>query len=198
VRHKVGKSKHSGGGTHKPRCVRYNFGEEKTTIAGTKYWSLDYSYLDFNGEDLGVFPIELKIAKFRGAKHINSLTAFPLQYYTEATRVRADLLGYGLKFMNLRGAHHRYYNGSAFYIHEGEPVEVYINYRIMVNTACFRKINLNYFRPTVVINRDHGYNLLAFLKPSWEVLSNKASSEASSDDASITISFDLVSKTSPD
>jgi len=65
-------------GTHKPRCVRYNFGEEKTTIAGTKYWNLDCSYLDFNGEDLGVFPIELKIAKFRGAKRINALTAFPL------------------------------------------------------------------------------------------------------------------------
>jgi hypothetical protein len=65
-------------GTHKPRCVRYNFGEEKTTIAGTKYWGLDCSYLDFNGEDLGVFLIELKIGKFHGAKRINALTAFPL------------------------------------------------------------------------------------------------------------------------
>jgi hypothetical protein len=65
-------------GTYKPRCTRYNFGEEKTTIVGMKYWNLNYSYLDFNGEDLGVFLIELKIIKFYKAKRINTLTAFLL------------------------------------------------------------------------------------------------------------------------
>ncbi|PMD60205.1 P-loop containing nucleoside triphosphate hydrolase protein [Hyaloscypha bicolor E] len=160
-------------GTHKPRCVRYNFGGEKKTMAGTKYWSLDCSYLGFNGEDLGLFPIELKIAKFRGAKYIKALEAFPLQYHAEARTVRADLLGCGRKFMSLRGTYHRCYNGSAFYVRDGQQVEVRIDGRIMVDAACFRKMNPNYFRPT-------------------------ASSEASSDDGSIVTSFDLASETSPD
>jgi hypothetical protein len=47
-------------------------------MTGTKYWSLGYSYLDFNSEDLGWLPIKLKIAKFRGTKHINALKAFLL------------------------------------------------------------------------------------------------------------------------
>ena len=100
--------------------------------------------------------------------------------------------------MNLRGAHHRYCNGSAFYMREGEPVEVRIDCRIMVDAACFRKMNPNYFRPTVVIDPDHGYDLSPFLELSWEVLSDEASSEASSDDASIATSFDLASETPPD
>jgi hypothetical protein len=183
-------------GTHKPRCVRYNFGEEKKTVTGTKYWSLDCSYLDFNGEDLGLFPIELKIAKFRGAKHINALEAFPLQYHADATRVRADLLGCGQKFMSLRGTHHRYCNGSAFYVRDGQQVEVRIDSRIMVDAAYFRKMNPNYFRPTV-LDLNHGFDLSAYWDPLNYDSSDEASSEASSDDGSIATSLDLASETSP-
>jgi len=66
--------------------------------------------------------------------------------------------------MNLRGAHYRYCNGSAFYIREGELIEVRIDCRIIIDAAYFQKINLNYFRPTVVIDRDYGYDLSPFLK----------------------------------
>ncbi|KUJ06192.1 uncharacterized protein LY89DRAFT_712694 [Mollisia scopiformis] len=135
-------------GTHKPRCVRYNFGEEKRTKAGTKYWSLDCSYLDFNGEDLCLLPIEVKIANFRGAKCVTALAAFPLQYHAEAARVRAELLGCGRKFMSLRGSHHRYCNGNAFYVRDGQQVEVRIDSRIMVDAAYFWKMNPNHFRQT--------------------------------------------------
>ncbi|KAG9242067.1 hypothetical protein BJ878DRAFT_426724, partial [Calycina marina] len=65
-----------------------------------QYWSLDCRYLDFNGEDSGLLPIELKIAKFRGAMRINALEAFPLQYHVQATGIRADLLRCGRKFMS--------------------------------------------------------------------------------------------------
>jgi hypothetical protein len=182
-------------GTHKPRCVRYNFGEEKKTIAGTKYWSLNCCYLDFNGEDVGLFPIELKIAKFRGAKPIDALTAFPLQYHTETTRVRANLLRCGRKFMRLRGAHYYYCNGSAFYMRDGEPVEVRIDGRIMVDAAGFRKMNPNYFKPTVIdLNFAHGFDISAYIEPFGYASSDEDSSEASSDDASIATSFDLASE----
>ncbi|XTI91278.1 hypothetical protein V2W45_1459734 [Cenococcum geophilum] len=148
-------------------------GEEYLT--GTKYWSLGCSYLDFNGEDLGWLPIELKIAKFRGIKHINALEAFPLQYHAEATTVRADLLECGRKFMSLRGTHHRYCNGSAFYVRDGQQVEVRIDSRIMVDAAYFRKMNPNYFRPTV-LDLDHRFDFSA----SWDPLDHESSDEASS------------------
>lgn len=145
-------------------------------MTGTKYWSLGCSYLDFNGEDLGWLPIELKIAKFRGIKHINALEAFPLQYHAEATTVRADLLECGRKFMSLRGTHHRYCNGSAFYVRDGQQVEVRIDSRIMVDAAYFRKMNPNYFRPTV-LDLDHRFDFSA----SWDPLDHESSDEASSE-----------------
>jgi hypothetical protein len=184
-------------GTRKPRCVRYNFGEEKNTMTGTKYWSLGCSYLDFNGEDLSWLPIELKIAKFRGTKHINALEAFPLQYHAEATTFRADLLECGRKFMSLRGTHHRYCNGSAFYVRDGQQVEVRIDSWIMVDAAYFRKMNPNHFRPTV-LDLDHRFDFSASWDPLDYESSDEASSEASSDDGSIATSFDLASPISPD
>ena len=105
--------------------------------------------------------IELKIAKFRGTKHIDALEAFPLQYHTEAATYRADLLECGRKFMSLRGTHHRCCNGSAFYVRDGEQVEVCIDSRIMVDAAYFRKMNPNYFRLTV-LDLDHRFNLSAY------------------------------------
>ena len=63
-------------------------------------------------------------------------------------------------------------------------MEVRIDSRIMVDAACFRKMNPNYFGSTV-INLDHGYDLSAY--------SNEVSSEASSDDASIVTPFGLES-----
>jgi hypothetical protein len=76
-----------------------------------------------------------------------------------------------------------------------EPVKVRINGRIMVNTAGFQKINPNYFKLTV-INLDfvHRFDILVYIKPFSYVFFDKDSSKASSDDASITTSFDLASK----
>ena len=88
-------------GTHKPRGVRYNFGEEKTSKSGTKFWNLDCRYLDFNGEDFGSVSIELQIPKFRGTRRINTLEAFPLQYHTDVRATRAELLASGQKFRSL-------------------------------------------------------------------------------------------------
>jgi len=80
---------------------------------------------------------------------------------------------------------------------DGEPVEVRIDGRIMVDAACFRKMNPNYFRSTV-IDLDHGIDLSAYFEPLWDASFDMASSEASSDDASIATFFDLASETSPD
>ena len=138
--------------TYKPRCVRYNFGQ-KSVKTGEKYWSINCCYLDFNGEDLGTVAIELRIPEFHGAKQINTLEAFPFQYHADFTGVRAKLLRYGRKFMDLRVARLCEYNGNAFYKRNGELVEVRIDGRIMVDTA-FRKIHPHHFKSTVLDTND--------------------------------------------
>ncbi|KAG9230113.1 hypothetical protein BJ875DRAFT_546439 [Amylocarpus encephaloides] len=92
------------------------------------------------------------------------------------------------------GANHCHCNGNAFYLRDGEPVEVRIDSRIMVDVAWFRKMNLNYFKSTV-IDIDYWYDISAFLSPFEYESSVETSSEASgtfsTDDASIVTSFDI-------
>ena len=137
-------------GTQKPRCFKFNFGAEKTTRGGTKYWNIEGRYLDFDGEEFGEVEIELHIAKFQGAKKINLLDAFPLQYHPDSDEIRTELLECGRKFVSLKGTHHRHCRGIAFVMEDGAPVKVFIDSRIMIDAKFFKKMNPNYSRPTVI------------------------------------------------
>lgn len=133
-------------GTHKPRGVKYDFGEEKTTKSGSKYWNLECRYQDFDGKEFGEVSIELGIPKFRGVKRIDLLGAFPLHYHPDCDRVRTDLIQNGRKFVSLVGSHYRQFKGPAFYMDKGNPVELPVDGRIMVDAELFQKINPNYSR----------------------------------------------------
>ncbi|OAF59670.1 hypothetical protein VC83_03769 [Pseudogymnoascus destructans] len=133
-------------GTHKPRCVRFDFGEEKKTNSGFIYWKLECRYLDFDGKEYGNVPIELGIPKFRGTKRINLLETFPLQHHPDSIKVKANLIENGRKFMSLNGSHHRKYNGLAFFMDDGVPVEFNVDGRVMIDAKFFQKINPNYSR----------------------------------------------------
>jgi hypothetical protein len=137
-------------GSKKPRCVIYDSAEEKTSKFGVKYYNMECRYLDFNGEVFGEVSINLSIPKFHGAKRINTLEAFPLQYHSNESAVRADLLQCGRKFVSLMGSHHRHYCGEAFVMEEGEAARFSVSGRIMVDAAFFRKVNPTYSRPPVI------------------------------------------------
>ena len=54
-------------GSNKPRCLKYDMGEEKKTNQGVEYFELQCQYLDFDGKVFGVVNEKLGIEKFRGA-----------------------------------------------------------------------------------------------------------------------------------
>jgi hypothetical protein len=137
-------------GTKKPRCIKYDFGEERTTSDGVVYFHIKGRYVDFNGKVFGEVPIDTGILKFRGSKPINSLDVFPLQYHDNADQVRAELVKCGQKFGSLKSVGHLQYSGTAFQVLRGEPVAMSISSRIMVDAAQFRKINPNYARPGLI------------------------------------------------
>ncbi|KAF1963459.1 P-loop containing nucleoside triphosphate hydrolase protein [Byssothecium circinans] len=134
-------------GTHSPRCVKYESGEETKTKSGSKYWKIECRYLDFDGTDFGEMSTELKVPKFQGVRQIDSLPAFPIQYHPNATEVKADLFECGRKFVRLMGTHHHHCKGQAFFMHKGKPVGVPVDSRIMIDAAFFRKMNPNYSKP---------------------------------------------------
>ncbi|KAI9726527.1 MAG: hypothetical protein M1835_003773, partial [Candelina submexicana] len=136
-------------GTGKPRCVRYDFGEERTTSNGVEYFHLECRYVDFDGKVFGETSIELAIVKFRGTKRINSLDAFPLEYHPSKDEVKANLVECGHKFVSLMGVHHRQYRGDAFYMRKGQPIKVPVNSRVMIDAVYFQEANPNYTRPRI-------------------------------------------------
>jgi hypothetical protein len=137
-------------GTKKPRCIKYDFGEERTTSDEVAYFHIRGRYVDFDGKVFGEVPIDTGILKFRGSKPINSLDVFPLQYHDNADQVKAELVKCGRKFGSLNSVGHLQYSGTAFQVVRGELVATSISSRIMVDAAQFRKINPNYVRPRVI------------------------------------------------
>ncbi|KAM5353455.1 hypothetical protein ACJ41O_000105 [Fusarium nematophilum] len=68
-------------GTDAPRCVLYNHYEEGEEMDGTKFFRLETRYLGTNGKFFGESTCKTKIPFFRGAKKIDFLPAYPLQYH---------------------------------------------------------------------------------------------------------------------
>jgi hypothetical protein len=137
-------------GTKKPRCIKYDFGEERTTSDEVAYFYIKGRYVDFDGRVFGEVSMDMGILKFRGSKPINSLDIFPLQYHNNADQVRAELVKCGQKFSSLNSVGHLQYSGKAFQVVKGEPVATSISSRIMIDAAQFRKINPNYARPSII------------------------------------------------
>lgn len=87
----------------------------------------------------------IEIDRFRGAKRIKTLSAYPLQYHPEATEVRGQLIACGRKLAFLIGIHHQQYKGKAFYIDdEGDIVRRHVKGRVMVDTIGFQENKPNY------------------------------------------------------
>ena len=136
-------------GTGQPRCVRYEFREEKTIRGGVKYFHVKARYLDFDGKVLGETSSEHAIEKFRGAKQITALEVFPLEYHPSEKHMRAHLTECGRKFLSMMDVHLCEYEGKAFYIKKGQVVEISIKSRVVVDAPYFREENPNYSRPSI-------------------------------------------------
>jgi hypothetical protein len=136
-------------GTGQPRCVRYEFGEEKKTRDGEEYFHVKARYLDFDGKVFGETSSGHAIEKFRGAKQITALEVFPLKYHPGEKQMKAHLSEYGQKFLSMMDIHLCEYKGKAFYIKKGRIVETFIKSRVVVDAAYFREENPNYSRPSI-------------------------------------------------
>ena len=132
-------------------CVRCNHGEEKTRTNGTPYFCLEARYFDYDGEVFGEATVKIAIEKFRGAKRIDLLDAFPLQYHRNVSDIRSSLIECGRKFVSLIGSnYHKQYQGQTFWKDDkGNIHNLFVDSRIMVDATYFRRINPNYDRPQV-------------------------------------------------
>ena len=71
---------------------------------GSKYMYVEGRYLNSDGKALGEATTGIKIPIFRGAKRIQHLPAYPLQYHAEKETVRRELIRCGRDFVSLMTA----------------------------------------------------------------------------------------------
>jgi hypothetical protein len=162
--------------TGKPRCVKYDFGEERKQINRVDYFHIRCYYLDSDGKVFGEVPTALGIEKFRETRGINSLGVFPLLYHQKEKETRAYLDKSGRKFLKLMNVHYCQYQGVAFYMKKTHPVKLFINSRIIVDVAYFQEANLNYAKASI----DES-NKASSSSDGWTLFSSDDDSEKSSD-----------------
>ncbi|KFH42938.1 hypothetical protein ACRE_063290 [Hapsidospora chrysogenum ATCC 11550] len=119
-------------GTGAPRCVHFNYCEERKKMDGSRYMHLETRYLNTDGKVLSEATTGLEIPHFRGTKQIEHLEAYPLQYHSEKDKAFATAIT----------------EGKAFFVDidsdDYEIVARHIKGRIMVDTICFQERNPNY------------------------------------------------------
>lgn len=93
--------------------------------------------------------MDVDVASFKGARKITSLNCYPLKYHKNETKLRAELIERGKKFVALQGVNYRSHEGLAYYKKKRQVIKVNINGRIMVDPAIHRRILPNYQVSTV-------------------------------------------------
>lgn len=171
-------------GSRKPRCLRYDFGEETKNNQGMEYFELQCRSLDFDGEVFGEIVDKLRIEKFHGAKRIDTLDVFPIKYHPTQEKMREYLRECGRKFESLLGSHHRYYQGYAFLELPKGTVRIRVKSRIIIDAGLFRKNNPSY--PRLYTKKADGVDLSSLLpfsqSPSERVTSNNAGPDEMTED----------------
>ena len=76
-------------------------------------FALDCENIDWDGESFGFAPHQLLILKFQGTSPITRLSAYPLEYHRDLTKVKSELLERGRVFEQLSGYHYKHYKGLA-------------------------------------------------------------------------------------
>lgn len=121
-----------------PACFKYESGKERINSNDVAYFHVECHYLDYNGKAFGEVSTALGIRMFQGAKRIDSLEAFPLEFHRHYKDIRMYLLKCGRRFVSLMGEHHVQYLGDAACLEQGEYIEVPVDSRIILAILTFQ------------------------------------------------------------
>jgi hypothetical protein len=130
-----------------PRCVRYSCGKETKTVRKGICFEIQCQYFDYDGDVFGESTEILQIEMFSGARRIENLPAYPLEFHPDP-EIWSRLVSAGRKFVSLIGCYHRQYEGNMFVQHKDQLMKVHVISRIMIDAQQFRKWNPNYARLT--------------------------------------------------
>ncbi|KAH2754841.1 hypothetical protein KXV66_002272 [Aspergillus fumigatus] len=94
-----------------PQCVRYSCGKETKTVRKGDCFEIQCQYFDYDGEVFGQSTEILQIEMFSGARRIENLPAYPLEFHPDP-EIWSRLVSAGRKFVSLIGCYHQNYEGN--------------------------------------------------------------------------------------
>ncbi|KAI0182190.1 hypothetical protein EV127DRAFT_77855 [Xylaria flabelliformis] len=119
--------------------------EEKYT-RNIRSWIVSTERIEYDGTDFGhVIHNDTFIAEFPGRVCIRDLKAFPLRFHSQNAQIRDALVQRGQKYVSLRGACHRFFNGIAKFPME-PPIgvkEVHVQHRVVIDMVAYRSYKSN-------------------------------------------------------
>jgi hypothetical protein len=86
------------------------------------------------------------IQKFQGAKAIDSLDAFLIQYHEDAAYGERQLVNGGRKSVGLTGPHIKHCQGTAFFMERDSIVCITVDSQVSIYAAFFKLMNPDYSR----------------------------------------------------
>lgn len=93
-------------------AFRLKSGSYVETRCGNAF-ALECEKIDWDGESFGFASTRLLIYTFQGTTPITKLSAFPLEYHRDLTKIKKELVERGRAFERLSGYHYKHYNGVA-------------------------------------------------------------------------------------
>lgn len=137
------------GSVDEPRAFKIELAEKEFSFMKGEWYNVEGRYLEYDGKSWGMGTMDCDVPAFKGARKITSLNCYPLKYHKNETKIRAELIERGKKFVSLQGVNYRAHEGMAYYKKRKQIIKVNINGRIMVDPAIHRRILPNYNVSTV-------------------------------------------------
>jgi hypothetical protein len=137
------------GSLDQPRTFKIELAEKESSFLRGDWYNIEGKYLEYDGKAWGMGSMESAVPAFKGARKITSLGCYPLQYHKNETKLRAELIERGKKFVALQGVNYRSHEGLAYYKKRKQIIKVNINGRIMIDPAIHRRLLPNYNVSTV-------------------------------------------------
>lgn len=127
--------------------------EEREDRDGSKYGLVTCDIICDDGNSFGLVETRIKIRYFHGAKAIQNLEVYPLQFHPEAEALKKNVIARGKKFGELNKSY-KEATGPALIEIDNELRKISASGRVMIDPVAFRR-----FQPNAEYNADV-YNVL--------------------------------------
>ncbi|KAJ6784061.1 hypothetical protein PWT90_00348 [Aphanocladium album] len=127
-----------------PIAARFNRGSYVQTQCGMMY-SIDCSYIDWDGVRVGWVTKSTAISQFHGTKSFSKLSCYPLEYHPQRATIEDQLRERGRRWEALRGFRYKAYSGIALYTPDQKTLSrERVTCRIVLDGARWEDANPNH------------------------------------------------------